>query len=89
MPVPEILIVAPPQITEPKGYIANKFNGAEKRCIGLTGELEKVAKELSAYYFDAGTVTESSKIDGIHLDELQHEILGKAIARMVLNKEIF
>ena len=89
MPVPEVLIVAPPKITEPKGYIAHKFNGAEKRCIGLPSELEKIAIELSASYFDANSVTESSKVDGIHLDEPQHEVLGKAIAKAVLDKEIF
>ena len=83
MPVPEILIVAPPEIREPKGTIADKFRGAGKRSIGLARELEKVAGELSASYFDAGTVTQSSLVDGIHLDEPQHEILGNAIAGVV------
>ena len=60
MSVPEILIVAPPQIVEPKGSIANKFQGAEGRCIGLAIELEKIASYLSVYYFDAGSVTAAS-----------------------------
>ncbi|MBW9262222.1 MAG: SGNH/GDSL hydrolase family protein [Candidatus Thiodiazotropha sp. (ex. Lucinisca nassula)] len=88
MPVPEILIVAPPVITEPKGYIARKFKGAERRYIGLPDELERVASELSASFFDANSVTESSQVDGIHLDAPQHEILGKAIAQAVIDQGI-
>ncbi|MBV2121415.1 MAG: SGNH/GDSL hydrolase family protein [Candidatus Thiodiazotropha sp. (ex Ctena orbiculata)] len=88
MPVPEILIVAPPEITEPKGYIANKFHGAEKRYGGLPGELETVASELSVCFFDANSVTESSQADGIHLDAPQHEVLGKAIAQAVIDQGI-
>jgi lysophospholipase L1-like esterase len=89
MPVPKILLVSPPRITEPKGSIAHKFKNAEKRCIGLAGELEKVAEEMSTIYFDAGAVTEASVVDGIHLDEPQHEALGKAIAQAVIDEEIF
>lgn len=85
MPIPEIMIVAPPLITEPKGDIAFKFEGAHIQCIGLPDELENLAKELSTLYFDAGSVTESSKVDGIHLDEPQHAILGNAIARFILD----
>ncbi len=83
MPIPEIMIVAPPKITKPKGVIANKFKGAENRDMGLAAELEDVSKAHSTYYFDAGTVTEASAIDGIHLDEHQHQILGEAIANAV------
>lgn len=89
MPVPGVLIVAPPRITEPKGSIARKFKNAEKRCIGLPSELEKVAQELSVSYFDAGSATEASTVDGIHLDEPQHEVLGKAIAQAIIAARIF
>lgn len=89
MPVPKILIVSPPTITEPKGYIAHKFNGADKRYVGLPNELKKVASELDASYFDANLVTESSQVDGIHLDAPQHEALGKAIAKAVIDEIIF
>ena len=89
MPVPKVLIVSPPQITAPKGSIAHKFKNAEKRCIGLPIELKKVAQEMSAMFFDAGSVIEASAVDGIHLDEPQHEDLGKAVAQAVMNEEIF
>ena len=89
MPLPEILIVAPPKIVAPKGVIANKFQGAETRCIGLSIELEKIAKEQSAMFFDTASVTEASTVDGIHLDEDQHRLLGEAIARVILESNIF
>lgn len=89
MPVPEIMIIAPPKIIMPKGVIANKFSGAEKRCVGLAKELALISNELSTYFFNANDVTEASTVDGIHLDENQHEILGKAIASAVADINIF
>lgn len=89
MSVPEIMIIAPPPIIEPKGVIANKFAGSEKRCIGLAAELENVAQELSVHFFNAGNVTEASVVDGIHLDENQHQALGKAIAYAVSESTAF
>jgi lysophospholipase L1-like esterase len=89
MPVPEIMIVAPPKIIAPKGIIANKFQGAEKRCEGLAMELENVANEFSTLFFDTANITEASSVDGIHLDEDQHHLLGVAIARDVLAQKLF
>lgn len=89
MPTPEIMVVAPPKIIKPKGPIANKFNGAENKDIGLAFELGKIAKENSVYFFDSATATEASAVDGIHLDEDQHLVLGKAIAEAVSNAITF
>ncbi len=89
MPIPEIMIIAPPPIIKPKGVIAYKFEGSEKRCIGLAAELENVAKEHSVHFFNAGSVTEASLVDGIHLDENQHQTLGKAIAYVVSENTAF
>ena len=58
MPVPRILIVAPPPIQTPKGPIAAKF-----RCD----------------FLDAGPVTMSSRVDGVHLDADQQQTLGRAL----------
>jgi len=88
MPQAEIMVVAPPVVIEPKGSIAPKFSGAEKRCVGLPEELEKIAKEYATYYFDVNTVISASPIDGIHLDASQHQMLGQAIASAVLACEI-
>lgn len=89
MPTPEILIVVPPKIVEPRGVIAHKFQGAEKRCVSLSMELEKIAKEQSTMFFDAASVTDASTVDGIHVDEDQHRLLGEAIACEILERKIF
>ena len=80
MPKPEIMIVTPPLIQEPKGPIAAKFEGGHLKCEGLGQAYAAVAKELGCHFFDAQSVTSSSEVDGIHLDKSQHHLLGKAIA---------
>ena len=85
MPVPPILIVCPPEIRSPKGSIAPKFRGAEERCAGLAGAYRQVASDLQCSFFDAGSVTASSEVDGVHLDANQHIKLGNALAEVVRN----
>jgi lysophospholipase L1-like esterase len=86
MPMPEILIVAPPPIVQPKGAMAPKFEGAAQRSSGLAAALLAVANECGCEFFDAGTVTPTSRVDGVHLDADQHEVLGKAIAQVVSSR---
>jgi len=83
MPVPAILVIAPPLIRGPKGPIALKFKGAETRCAGLAQAYRRVAADVGCHFFDAETVTGSSVVDGVHLDADQHGKLGKALAESV------
>lgn len=83
MPVPDILVVAPPTIQQPKGAIAPKFEGAEAKAVGLADAIEVVAKENACAFYRASDATETSRVDGVHLDEDQHELLGKAMAKKV------
>lgn len=83
MPVPPILILAPPPMGEPRGPIAPKFEGAAQRCVGLAAAYLQVAAELGCHFFDAGCVTPSSAVDGIHLDADQHLALGRAMVGVV------
>jgi len=83
MAKPEILIVAPPEIVEPRGSMAAKFPGAAKRSAGFALELARVADEAGILFLDGGGATEASAVDGIHLDAEQHVLLGEAIARKV------
>lgn len=80
MPIPQILVVAPPPLQKAKGAIAPKFDGAELKAVGLTSAIEGVAAEHHCLFFDAGSVTSTSVVDGVHLDADQHGILGKALA---------
>ena len=83
MPVPEIMIIAPPPIILPKGPIAPKFEGAGRKCAGLAEAYKAVSIEHQCSFFDAGCVTTASKVDGVHLDADQHAVLGKALAVVV------
>jgi lysophospholipase L1-like esterase len=83
MPVPPVLIVAPPLAQIARGPIAPKFAGAEEKCVGLPDELRAVAAALGCAFFDANTVTPTSRVDGVHLDADQHRTLGAALAEVV------
>ena len=83
MPIPQIIVIAPPPARVPKGAIAPKFRGAEAKSVGLADAYRQVAKELDCQFFDSGTVIASSSIDGVHLDADQHAVLGRAMAQVV------
>lgn len=84
MPVPPVLVVAPPPIRTPAGPLAPKFDGGDAKCVGLAGALAKTCGELGCHFFDAATVVTASAVDGVHLDADQHEILGQALAPVVV-----
>jgi lysophospholipase L1-like esterase len=83
MLVPPILVVCPPPIRSPQGVLAEKFSGAEQRCVGLVDAYRAVCSDLGCHCFDAASVTSSSRVDGIHLDADQHLALGRALANVV------
>jgi lysophospholipase L1-like esterase len=83
MPVPPILIVCPPQIRSPRGSIAPKFSGAEHRSGGLADAYKQVSSSLGCHFFNAETITSTSRVDGVHLDPDQHLKLGSALAEIV------
>lgn len=80
MPVPPILVVAPPPAQVARGPIAPKFEGAEAKCVGLGEALRAVCEAEGCVFFDAGRVTTTSAVDGVHLDAPQHSALGRALA---------
>jgi lysophospholipase L1-like esterase len=83
MPVPPILIIAPPPILTPQGPIAAKFTGAADKSAGLAAAYRGIASDLGCHFFDSAGVTCASVVDGIHLDADQHQLLGKALAHFV------
>jgi hypothetical protein len=57
--------------------------GGDAKCVGLAEAYREVATALGCPFFDAGAVTSSSRVDGVHLDLDQHLALGQAIAIVV------
>ncbi len=83
MPVPQVLVVAPPPFGAPQGPIAPKFAGAAAKSAGLADAYREVAATLGCLFFDAGSVTTASRVDGVHLDADQHRVLGTALVDVV------
>jgi lysophospholipase L1-like esterase len=84
MPMPPILIVAPPRSGTPAGPAVDKFTGARERSEGLEAAFAAVAAELNCPFFDAGRIISVSGIDGVHLDADQHDVLGRALVARVV-----
>ncbi len=85
MPTPEIVVMAPPLIRKPMGPMAEKFNGAQRKSVGLSLALSAIALQLNCHFFDVAEVTSASRMDGIHLDSDQHVTLGTAMAGFINN----
>ncbi|MEA3110023.1 MAG: hypothetical protein QOI88_4628 [Gammaproteobacteria bacterium] len=83
MPVPPILVVAPPPIVSPRGPIAAKFENAAAKSEGLAAAYDEITAELGCHFFDAGAVTDASTVDGVHLDADQHQRLGTSLAAFI------
>jgi lysophospholipase L1-like esterase len=83
MPIPPILVVAPPPIGTPRGPVAAKFTQAAEKSHGLAAAYEQTARELGCYFFNSGAVTSASAVDGVHLDADQHDRVGKALAAFI------
>jgi lysophospholipase L1-like esterase len=83
MPVPAVLVVAPPSIGEATGTMAAKFAGGDRRSFGVADAYREIAATLGCPFFDAGAVVRASSVDGVHLDADAHLALGDALAEVV------
>ena len=85
MPIPDVLLIAPPMIQTARGTLAAKFTGAELRAKGLSDAVRCIATETECDFFDAAEVTTTSPVDGVHLDREQHQVLGVSLAENVVS----
>ena len=83
MPVPPILIIAPPLLQTARGMMAQKFQGAEQRSVGLAEAYRQLASELQCHFFDAQTATTTSELDGVHFEASHHQQLAHALVEVV------
>ncbi len=84
MPQAQIVVVAPPKMQEARANMRDKFAGGEHKSEGLAAAFAQVAQEQAVHFFDANRVITTSAVDGVHLDQDQHLILGQAVANFVL-----
>lgn len=79
-PVP-IGIISPPIIQE--SYADDVFIGAQEKSALLASSYQMIAQETGCNFFDAATVLQTSKKDGVHLESDAHILLGEAVAQWI------
>lgn len=77
---PRVIVVSPPPTRDEIPLHTQMFIGAQAKSREMADQYRALAKERGVDFFDAGSVIESSKHDGFHLDPEAHAALGKAIA---------
>lgn len=77
-----VLLIAPPAITTLTDF-DEMFAGAEPKSRLFSRYFRIAAGWHGVSFFDAGSVIESSPLDGIHFESDAHQILGQALASEV------
>lgn len=79
---PAVMIIAPPPMQE-VDWLGEMFLGGAAKSTEFGRRFGEVARRCGAAYLDAGTIVESSTVDGIHLESESHRVLAGAVARIV------
>lgn len=80
---PEILLIAPPAISETMNPFGHKFDGAISKSHEFGRTFGEIAKEHNVGFFDASTVVTVPDTDGVHMDRDGHKALGDALANIL------
>ena len=85
--VPKILVTAPAPWQRVSGLSAMMAAQYTDEVVAKTKSLpvlyEKMCLQEKVAFFDVSSVVTTSQIDGVHLDEAQHYLLGVEIAKKV------
>lgn len=80
---PQVLIVAPPPLCETADpEYAAMFAGGIEQSRMLASLYRDLADETGSGFFDAGSVAETTPVDGVHLDAENTRAVGKALLPM-------
>jgi lysophospholipase L1-like esterase len=79
---PRVLLVPPPPIVE-TGVLAEAFAGGAAKSRAMGARMADVAARTGAAFFDAATVAEVDRGDGIHYSADTQAALGAALAGAV------
>ncbi|MEC9342890.1 MAG: SGNH/GDSL hydrolase family protein [Pseudomonadota bacterium] len=81
---PGVLIVSPPPFCKTENAVfAAMFDAQIEESRKLAGYYADLARDLDCGFFDAGSVAETSPLDGIHLDARNTRAIGKALVAPV------
>ena len=82
--VPGVLLVAPPPIRETDNPdFGAMFAGRIEESHMLASMYADLADDQECGFFDAATVSQTTSIDGVHLDAANTKAIGKALAPVV------
>ena len=79
---PAVMIIAPPPMLE-VDWLGEMFVGGARKSLEFGARMGEVAARCRTSFLDAGTLIESSAVDGVHLEAEGHRVLGSAVADLV------
>ncbi|RUY16255.1 SGNH/GDSL hydrolase family protein, partial [Mesorhizobium sp. M7A.F.Ca.CA.004.12.1.1] len=83
-PAPQILIVSPPVVSRTENAdFKEMFAGGDDASKFLAPQYAALADEAGCGFFDAGSVAQTTPLDGVHLDAENTRNIGKALAPVV------
>ncbi|PIE04391.1 MAG: hydrolase [Spirochaetales bacterium] len=87
---PEILVLIPPEVRQLSDF-DSMFAGSREKSLQFPAEFQKM-REMKPYgskirLLDAGKHVRFSNADGVHFEESQLEILGRLVARAIVEQE--
>ncbi len=81
---PEILLLSPPPLCETaNAAFAAMFAGGVEESAKLATLYRDLADELGCGFFDAGSVAQTTPLDGVHLDAENTRAIGRGIELVV------
>lgn len=81
---PQILLVSPPVVSRTaNAEFKEMFSGGDKASKELASLYAALADEVGCGFFDAGSVAQTTPLDGVHLDAENTRLIGHAIAPIV------
>ncbi len=81
---PKLLLISPPRIGSLSDDLNRLCHGDPSKSNEFSSCFREMANSRNLPYLDASKVVEASPVDGVHLDEDGHSVLGKAVAEEVL-----
>ncbi len=84
---PKVLVMAPPVVGRLSDYAEMFGEQAQAKSRKFGEYYQRVAAEHGCHFLDTAQVVVSSELDGIHFDAVEHQKLGRAVAKRV--REIF
>lgn len=79
---PQVLVIAPPPMRPSDLWDEYGFEAAAKTQ-DFSRQFQLIAESYGASFFDAGSVIESSEVDGVHFDAAEHWALAHALVDVV------